>query len=483
MRRTIITFFVVATGVWLNLAIPPFQNPDEPQHFAAAVGFAQQGDARQGDHAGLIRFMDRNHWWRFIGIGRADPLPERLEQIDFLMGYYSVKDFTLHLNDVLAFHYMTSRVMRVAARSRVDRAYYIARLISFLFFIGALWIVSGAFWKTTGSDQNPERSAWTAAGFYIILFLPQFLLTSISVNPDTVSIFLGTLFFAAGFTLVRNERIVSAFIALFAIAILGAILDRSNYFMLPACGLAVFFSFTRKTVRRTAWLCVGFVGILASSLLAARFLFPGIWEKMIYFGRANLPHGDTSLPALFSFDALNKAFFLGITDSFLIKFGWSAFSVSPVFYPLWRTLIGIAILGIAVLFSRIIFKKRRPARPKDTEPTPILAQSRERSLSNGRLIGFSLSAIVLQIMAVRMITTQRNLYAQGRYLFPLILPIAILLIVGWKYFFDSFDRKKRLGAIAVKIFVLLEFLFLNYAIWNDVIPVFHITLRSPRPGA
>jgi hypothetical protein len=36
--------------------------------------------------------------------------------------------------------------------------------------------------------------------------------------------------------------------------------------------------------------------------------------------------------------------------------------------------------------------------------------------------------------------------------------------------------------VAVFVFLLFQFFFVNYVIWCYLIPVFHITVKSPHPG-
>jgi len=32
------------------------------------------------------------------------------------------------------------------------------------------------------------------------------------------------------------------------------------------------------------------------------------------------------------------------------------------------------------------------------------------------------------------------------------------------------------------VFVLFQFFFFSYVVWNYLIPVFHLTVKSPHPG-
>jgi hypothetical protein len=69
---------------------------------------------------------------------------------------------------------------------------------------------------------------------------------------------------------------------------------------------------------------------------------------------------------------------------------------------------------------------------------------------------------------------------QGRYLFPVVFPIAFIFIMGLKTLFDMFHKKG--GQIAIAVFLAFEFIFFNYAVWNYIIPIFHLAVRSPHPG-
>ncbi|MCP2605205.1 hypothetical protein NLC29_03520, partial [Candidatus Aminicenantes bacterium AH-873-B07] len=74
----------------------------------------------------------------------------------------------------------------------------------------------------------------------------------------------------------------------------------------------------------------------------------------------------------------------------------------------------------------------------------------------------------------------RNLLPQGRYLFPAILPISLVFIFGIKNLFDLFHRKG--GVIALWFFLIFEFIFFNFSLWNYILPVFHMIIKSPYPG-
>ena len=482
MPKSLIIFFFVATVLLINFVIPPFQNPDEPQHFAAVMGFANTGSVHNPPHAEIIRFMDQNQWWRYLGMGKPGEAPEKLERVPFLMGYYGVSDYTLLLNDILIYHFGVGKLIGLLAKGNVPFAYYVVRLISVLSLIGALYFFYRVFRNISEYSASPSAASWLMTGFFFILFLPQLLITAVATNPDCVSVFLGAIFFWGAFSLIRQDYKFRIFIILVSAVMVGLIVDRANFFMLPVSLFALLFSADRKNLKKIFSALLFLLAALALLFLSLKFFFPTQLIKGFNYANSHFPHGWREFISLFSINSFNKFFVLDLIDSFLLRFGWSAFSAAPAFYIIWLTIIALAVIGIFASIVKAIFtKKIDPNIP--AKSSPLSYNARLHAHLPSRLIGFSLAAIFLQVIAVRMLATERNMFAQGRYFFPLVIPIAFLLVVGLKSFFDIFSKKVRLGTFAVKVFILFEFFFLNYVIWNDIIAVFHITLKSPHPGS
>jgi len=465
-------FFGAALFLWLNLAVPPFQNPDEPTHFAALMGFAQSGNPLNPPHSEIIRLMDQNHWWRFLGAGRPVPVPNKLENIEFLMQYYNVSDYTLLLHDIFLYHFALGKLFGPVLNLSVIPAFYGTRAVSFVLIIGVLCLIYFIFKRLAGAAFfSPIKSANLGALFFV-LFLPQFIILSISANPDGLSIFLGTAFFSSAFILIsRPIKSSILLMILFFSAVLGTAIDRMNSLLVPLCFLAIFFSINKGNYKKFTFIALLLAAGLFMAFLAVRHFFPVEAAKGVDFVRSNISASLVSLKTIFSPHSQNVLFLTDLTDSFFLKYGWWAFEASRVFYWIWRFLITLAGIGIIGILVVPLFKKR----------TPRLNENGD--IQRPRIISFSLLAVLIQILAIRIVARPENMYAQGRYLFPLILPIAFLFVSGLKFLFDSFSRKKNLGAYAVKIFVLLEFAFFNYVLWNDIIPVFHIILKSPHPGS
>jgi len=104
--------FAGAAVVLLNLAVPPFQSPDEPHHFAAVMIMARGEGEREEVEAGTIALMDRYEWWKYIGLGRPVELPERIADIPFMMDRWGGEDFMMRLDGFTLFHRLAGVAMR-----------------------------------------------------------------------------------------------------------------------------------------------------------------------------------------------------------------------------------------------------------------------------------------------------------------------------------------------------------------------------------
>ena len=184
--------FIIGMGILLNFIVPPFQNPDEPNHFGAVMIYARGEEQKPAVEKEIIRFMDQNNWWKYLGMGRPAVLPASLSDIPFLMGNNPAKDFRVRLNNIVLYHFLLGKGIGLLGLWDVIPAYYFCRLVSFLFCAGAIFLSVLAFQKL--SERHSRLFLW---GIFFILFLPQFLLGMVAVNADAMAVFLGALFFYA----------------------------------------------------------------------------------------------------------------------------------------------------------------------------------------------------------------------------------------------------------------------------------------------
>jgi len=456
--------FLLAAAVILNFIVPPFQSPDETKNFGAIMIYARGEDQRPAVEQEIIRFMDRNHWWKYVGMGRPNELPAALSDIPFLMDYYPGSDFRIGLNNIVLYHYLLGKTAAALGFKEVVPTYYFCRFISLLFTAGAIFWAVLAFMKISG--RQTQLFKW---GIGVVLFLPQFLLGMVAVNADAMAVFLGALFFYAVVSLMSGERKDRYFAVLVVTGVLGFLTDRSTFILIPLGVLVLFFLIKKKLNYHEYVVSVlAFFVVLLMLVAVLVNLFPLQADSSIRLFGTNVQNIGKALPQLFSWGEFNREWFAASMDGFLFKFGWAAFSAAEPFYVLWRSLVIFSFIGAWIyLIKSILSRLKKRRRPPADE-------------YNFKMVVFFMLAVFLQITAVWTYYGIHDIMTQGRYFFPLLIPIVFLFLLGIKTFFDVF--RKGAGRTAVAAIVVLEFFFLNCCVWQYLLPVFHLIIKSVNVG-
>ncbi|HHE76767.1 MAG TPA: hypothetical protein ENL27_02195 [Candidatus Parcubacteria bacterium] len=385
----------------------------------------------------------------------------------------------------------------------------------------------GKLEKKKFSLNYNNYNIWPA--FLFVLCLPQFLLSAISVNSDALAILLGGVFFYAAVSLIGGEIRPVYFLLLFFSSVIGVFTDRSVFVLIGLAAATLFFLIKREKYKESI---VNLLAFLTASLMLAGIIiniFPlQIERSLSLFGR-NIQNLGQALPGLFSLAEFNQQFFSTIMDSFFLKFGWAIFGLGAGFYLLWRLVVTISIGGVFVFVGRMGWswlrdlpgeienlgekvgervgikklklrrkfrKKRWPERwtrghvkdrakdrLKDGVEDRVKVHVKSKVSANGflfKLTFFSLIAVFLQLIAVWTYYGSHEILAQGRHFFPLIIPIAFLFDLGLRSFLGMI--RSGLGEIVERAVVVLEFIVLNFVIWGQMVPYFHLIIKNPFPG-
>lgn len=459
-NKTLICLFILSTGLILNFAIPPFQNPDEPQHFKIILTHALGQEKGHAAEKEIIEFMDRSNWWRFVGLGRPEILPTELSQTDFIgaNSRRSTTTFSIEL-----YHLAVGKLAGLFVNHDVETYYYICRFFSLLFCFGSVLLVFSAFHNIAFFSQGP-----LFFGAFLILFLPQLAVTSIAVNPDSFSILITALFFYVATLFVLNRFQVRYFIFIVLIAAIGFFTDKSVYALIPLTLIIPVFHLNKKNWKENflGFIVIPWIAVILLSWIAWYLPSP-FFNNLDVIGRRLW----STIPAAFGFAAANEftgRFFSLIADSFLLRFGWMQYSAGAIFYAVFKILLLLSFLGIFVYFGQSIYFKFKKQHSRIFLPALF------------KLFLFLFISYCLQMVLIWLACAPQRVLAQGRYLFPVLVPIAVLFVIGLLSVF-SFIHKKA-GKAAISALVVAEFLFLNYVIWNYIIPVFHLTQKTPLPG-
>ena len=183
--RMLIAAFVAIFACRVVIAcvvVPPWQGPDEPTHFALVQQLARP-DGRsdlviQAIERDVLQSMATHGWWRYYQELTPTPVPQAFSQVpDHL--YHGTPDQPVY-------YAIAAAILRPVPDWSVDQQYLLLRTFSILltaFTIAFGWLGTRALFGTT-----------TAVGALALVTMhPQFLLSVVSVNPDVVINFCGAL--------------------------------------------------------------------------------------------------------------------------------------------------------------------------------------------------------------------------------------------------------------------------------------------------
>jgi len=464
VKKAIWVAAILASTVILQIAVPPFQSPDEPHHFAAILMAAKEGDARDWAESETIRLMDRYDWWRPAGVGRPETLPERISDVTFLMDGAKSDDFLIRLNGHLLYHKALGRILRPLGSDRAERLYWICRIVSLAFYLIAIYFVFLTLRLLAGLWKIP-----IIQGFILVAFLPQFALVSTAVSPDAFILCLGSIFIWGAIRLIMGKGPTALVPLLVVIAGAGFLSDRSGFFM-----AALLLALPLFIARRKNWqdVVVGTIffavfGILL--LYAAAMYFPLSVERSVLTLKGVLDNAGKAVPQLLSPDRFQVQYWLFLIDTFFLRFGWLAFGAPAWIAWLWRlAVLAIGFGFVAYAIDGIRQRWRSPQRDPE-------------SGTRIRILLFALLGIALQVVGMWVYYGSNGILTQGRYLFPLIIPLVLIGIIGL-HRLGELIRPRRGGAIILASSLVLEIFFLSYVVLAWILPKFNLTIQGRYPG-
>jgi hypothetical protein len=449
-------------GIVLGLALPPFQFPDEPHHFAAVL-IASRGESERDSLEGeTIRLMDRFDWWRLTGMGRPVELPRRISEVKFLMADSRSIDFRARIQGFVLYHKIAGRMLAVLGARDPAVSYFILRLLSLVFYLGGLALLAPAL-RTFARAWDVDSGGL----FALAVFLPQLSFVGIGVAPDALVFFLGAAFCWAAAGIIAGEIGFARIAVLIAAAGLGFLTDRSAFVWAALLVLIPFFTIRRVNADRTVG---GTVLALVASILFVYVLalrFPLPFESGALALKSVAGSLKRALPTFFAFGPFERAFWLQFADSAFLRLGWMHFGPPRAFVWAWRLIWISGFIGLALGFVDFI---RRRSRGKEAEAGSI----------RGRLVLFCLAGVLIQALGLWTFYGSTGIMPQGRYLFPVLAPFLGLLTAGVSRLGDairpSLGRRMLLACAVFLAFVWI------YALWAIAFPIFRMTVAAPFPG-
>jgi 4-amino-4-deoxy-L-arabinose transferase-like glycosyltransferase len=392
-----------------NFYTPPYEGPDEPQHFAYVLWLAQRNEfPPQGDAAWDTPVEQEASQPPFYYLLAS--IPARLVDLDNppatfrpnpnFMGPFP-RDFPD--NDNHAIHYPGEHPQLQGGWL----AFYGARLITTLF--GVLLLVS---------VHGLARELWPAARHMALLptllvaSIPQVLFLGSVVSNDIPVAALSTLALWRLAVLVRGQRSArQAFFAGVAFGLAALTKVSAGVLAVPALLALLWLWQSRQQTRGELLRTLFWLG--AGAFLVAGWWFIRSW--ILYGSPLGLETHDATPWAIANPEELDKGWrrWWEVFRSFWIWLGWG--TVRPPF-------ITYHILFIFTLLATAGLALRLPG---------ALRALRARQLAP-RTIVLVILVIALLVIAVFLEVWMRRVTAPyGRLLYPAIVAVAVLLILGW----------------------------------------------------
>jgi hypothetical protein len=474
-KTFIIILLIVGIGVGLVhvFLMPPFQNPDEVQHFLYSARYAYGKRKMEAVEARVLQLLKDHKWFHFVGIGPGWENTEKISDISYVFHFDPERKTTRET----LFHFLYGNVLKISGIKNVSTAFYFLRILSTFFYI-AILLLAFFFFKT----YFPDRWEYFFIGLLLVFQLGTILN---AVNYDVFMVLLGSLFFISAYRyLCCDKKIDLAFLLVFAgLAALTKLVGFMFfvYLFILLC-MKIKIKWNLKLMQQAGLVLLVFI-IVFSWL---NYIFPGrFFDFYTLISRLfNGFAGSSTLDAE-GVKALRPGFFNSLVDSFFFYTGWMGFKLSSSWYILLKIFLFISTVGVFWALSIKSFAESKGAIYHSKHNTPSLlckcsptqwGLAAEGKTGKKWLI-YMLIVLVLQVFSVWFYYGSRPI-SQGRYLYPLVIPIILLMYPGLQFIEKRLRFNKSYLVIS---FILFQVVMTVFAVVR-VISVFYLEIASPHPG-
>lgn len=409
--------------------IPPWQQPDEATHVAhvelqrsRAAGLDAQPDpAREAE---ILQSMADHQWWEHRRLGLRTPIivPDRFS--DFASGGISAVVEVLLVSDPPVFYVVTGRLFNWLPRFTVVQDLYLLRAMSALLGLLTFWVAWLGAWETLGARGG-------AIVAMLLALHPQFAIVSTAASPDPVPVLLGACIWWQTAVAIRRERFGVPLVVIWAAAIAAAAADRVG---VPLVAVALFVSAVaigKRVTPTRGWAALTVPAIMACGLAMGI----AIWALDAFGDTYGFNYifsgGWAPVPGAMTWTRFAR-FNWAMHQGWWHVLGWGRYVP-----PGWWTAVATALtVSAGVGLARMALRGRH-------------VDGKTRTLLVIAAIG-----IAIQLAAVYSTFFRLGTGAQGRYLFPFLVPSLVLLWTGIETWAPH--RREAAAAALVLLFSLLD---------------------------
>lgn len=416
-------YWILKGWLWI-VVCPPWQAPDEPTHFAYAYRLSGLQPTNQAElEKAILHSLERFKFWRLSKLPDPSPIPE---------SFYSAPLLNIRptqANQPVLYYQLVAWLFASIQYQELHDQLIIARLLSLV--IGALTIITIAFTLHFTLPNHPSAVMYALA---FICFQPQVTAIFTSVNNDVLLNLLAAMFFFLLFrwlTLRTSHRLLIGTLGCVAV---GLLVKRSALLLLVplSVGLVKFRKRLQSWRDALVWI-ISLTGVVISLWLLMSYTAPALLRQLFLRGTEQLSIlKQFRVTSLLATDWGLFTTFLG--KSFLFNPGWLSHPAPASFYTLWIILYFLPVLG---LFWSLSVHRDRLA----TAIPPFITG----------VVIFSVAAIAFSIVVVYGASQSLS---QGRYFFPVLTPIALILALGFHAF--SYSASRILFALTCIALLVLD---------------------------
>lgn len=415
-------------GLWLALLAflhglvylaltPPWQTPDEPQHFQYVRLLLDERRLPTRDDAAIDtplteQVRESMAHFDFWAQRARDTAPARLE-------------YRVAWAHPPLYYGLAAMVLAPFASLDVSAQLYIVRLFSVVLTSLTVWVCYRAM-----DSLFPRSPALAIAVPLFISLLPMHAFIGSSVNNDVLAELMGTVViwqlieaFRRGLTWQRG--------ALLGVSLILALLTKRTTFLLVPLVLSALLALLPGPGRR--WL------VIAGGLALPLWLVLSRQSSNSYIG--GLLKSPGSIQQLLALPSLADMALWGalLFTTFWGNFGWATVQLAPA----WYGLLLAAMLVSGGGWIKLAWRWRRSL--------SSLAPWQRRALAM-----CALALVLISVQTAGLILAGR-IHQQARYLFPAILPLASSLVLGWGAWLPRLwqSRAVTLGAAMMVTFDLI----------------------------
>lgn len=407
----------------LSLAVvPPWQQPDEPGHVAFVEILRHQNESDPAREAEILQSMAEYDWWIHYGQPGPVRLPERFGDRGGIASTTLGGSPTLESHPQ-AYYRAIGGMLSLMPPTGVVVELYLMRALAVLFGALTIWIA----WRGTRIVLGEFGGSTIAL---LLATHPQFVVVSTTASPDALVNLFGAVLWWQTTRAVQRSRAWLPLAAVWMAAIAGASFDRMGVpLLVTALATSLIVVMLNRGAGKTPLI------VFATLLLGlCGWAIQVVWRTS---QGAVGTHVSTSDDLWFLVPAGNAVtweflvrFSSGLIESWWFSLGWVRY-LPPVW---WVT--------IAVVLSAIGF-------------AGVARRLREKPAGVRSVVMLALLALGIQIAAVYWTYFRIGHGAQGRHLFPCIVPTLLLLWMGIESWVPV-PYRRHASLVAAGVFALLD---------------------------